>query len=1169
MTQEEKWNQRYDEVVEYMTTYHRNPSKHRPEDATLLNWMKQQRKLMNRGELRPDRMERFKTLQTKGERYKRENQWVEIDPSILNEDTLREYQQNVLENLQREWQEHRSVMVQMPTGTGKTILLAAVIREYAKVGVLVVAHRRELIEQISDTLDAFGVEHGIILAGQTEDGTKKVQVASIQTLSRRDCELNPSLVVVDEAHHALAETYRELWERWPETKFLGLTATPCRLSGEPFTDLFDVLVQSWSVVEFIRKGWLSDVEYVSVRSDSVAMQKVASLNKRGADGDYQTKQMANVLDVPESIEHLYRSYRKYADGKKGIVYAINQQHARHIAEYYQEYGVNCCMIDSNTPSGQRQQWVEEYRQGRIDVLVNVDIFSSGFDCPEVEFIQLARPTLSLALYLQQIGRGMRISEGKSKVTILDQVGLWLVFGLPTTDWNWKDMFEGKVAGKGRLDYNTLGLPRGTGEEKTLVNEEMYRIQTLLSELGDEKKNKGWTPEKEKPVTYGPNRLEIFKELGRYGLKKMGEVCLPPIYEQMERFWRSKKYFAMALLPKERSGTRDAWTVINKEGEDMNVRMIGEWVSTDDGVFEFRSKEEGRFVTRFYDVENNEIHTSRMEKIGGACFFRSNDGETYILRGDAAYRKSFRRDEVVYNDCLTIVGCDLFVKSDDSRRYKIAGYHGGCVIVKEGTGLTEIKKDGSRGQMLEVIPKGATEQPDFQLLDLRRQTAPSAVMKFGRGIVPRDYQQEMLDAFWNGKRRRKRVLLQVPTGMGKTWMAMAPIREEMKAHRQSLTSPTRKVLIVTHRQELMGQIAETLERCGVKPVIMRKGIFTNFSRFSTTLTSATFVQEQLDTVSRFYEPTLIIIDEAHLIPKKVYNKLLERWSEARFVGLTVTPVSDDGLALKKYFSQFVPSWSIKRLIAEGWMKDIDYVDEGLDNRKRRKLDALTGTDENGDYIPSDAAGILDTSAEVERLYKSYQKHADGKRGIVCAINEQHAQHIAECYQRYGVKAAVCLDLNTQEGKQQVENLRNGNLKVLVEVKQFSDGFRCPEIEFVQLACPTRLLATYLHQVECGMRIERMGTEYDGNTLHHDRLIVLDYVGAKAAFGLPTDDRDWNALFEGGKQERKARKNSVRKVVAKKVETKPLEKTSPAVTKWQLRMQRLLGNASGTQTVTGKV
>ena len=235
-------------------------------------------------------------------------------------------------------------------------------------------------------------------------------VESIQKLSSPTSQLSPvnyQLVIVDEAHHALAKTYRMLWERWPEAKFLGLTATPCRLSGEAFTDLFEVLLQSWTIQTFIDKGWLSDFEYVSAAPDNRMMQQVRGLRKRGLGGDYQEKEMCAVLDVPESIEHLYKTYKSFADGKKGIVYAINQQHARHIDAYYREQGVNCCVIDSRTPAKERQRMVEDYRNGRIDVLVNVDIFSNGFDCPEVEFIQLARPTLSLSLYLQQVGRGMR------------------------------------------------------------------------------------------------------------------------------------------------------------------------------------------------------------------------------------------------------------------------------------------------------------------------------------------------------------------------------------------------------------------------------------------------------------------------------------------------------------------------------------------------------------------------------------------------------------------------------------------------------------------------------------------------------------------------------------------------------------------------------------------
>ena len=148
---------------------------------------------------------------------------------------------------------------------------------------------------------------------------------------------------------------------WPEAKFLGLTATPCRLSGEGFGELFDVLLQSEDIQWFIDKGWLSDFEYVSARPDSLMMHQIGGLQKRGADGDYQTKEMATVMDVPESIAHLYDSYEAFAQGKKGIVYAINQEHARHIAAYYQSKGVNCAVIDSTTPTKERDAIVEAYK----------------------------------------------------------------------------------------------------------------------------------------------------------------------------------------------------------------------------------------------------------------------------------------------------------------------------------------------------------------------------------------------------------------------------------------------------------------------------------------------------------------------------------------------------------------------------------------------------------------------------------------------------------------------------------------------------------------------------------------------------------------------------------------------------------------------------------------
>ena len=196
---------------------------------------------------------------------------------MMESDILRDYQQEMLLRLNKAWQRNRSVMVQMPTGTGKTHLMAEVIRQRisrnGEGGILVVAHRRELLEQVRQTLAAFGLSE------------KDVRVESIQKLSRHidATDFNPSLVVVDEAHHALAKTYRVLWDKWPKAKFLGLTATPCRMSGEAFTDLFDVLLQSLTIQNFIDKGWLSDFEYVSASPDSEVMRQVRSLKKHGVD----------------------------------------------------------------------------------------------------------------------------------------------------------------------------------------------------------------------------------------------------------------------------------------------------------------------------------------------------------------------------------------------------------------------------------------------------------------------------------------------------------------------------------------------------------------------------------------------------------------------------------------------------------------------------------------------------------------------------------------------------------------------------------------------------------------------------------------------------------------------------------------------------------------------
>ena len=422
---------------------------------------------------------------------------------------LRDYQIEICEKINEAFEAHRSVMMQMPTGTGKTVVLASLVKQYlnrdADCSVLIVAHRIELIEQIGEHLRGYGIAYGVIAGGRKTKKAESVMVASIQTLSSKLSTLGsllyPSLVVIDEAHHALAKTYQILWAAWPEAKFLGLTATPYRMSGDGFTDLFEVLVDSWSVKQFIADGWLSPYDYYSIRPDSEEQQEIDSLKKRGADGDFQMKELREKLDVRPSIERLFESFERYAFDKKGIIYAIDIAHAEHIAEFYRLQGVNAVAISSKTPAKERAEVIRTFKdENRIQILVSVDLFSEGFDCPDVEFIQMARPTLSLAKYLQMVGRGLRPCKGKQCCTIIDNVGLYRTFGLPSVDRDWGYYFLGKDLNLDLdFDRNEQFLWLGSGDlreendadiVKIISHEGMQSQFTKLSRRGFERRKKG-------------------------------------------------------------------------------------------------------------------------------------------------------------------------------------------------------------------------------------------------------------------------------------------------------------------------------------------------------------------------------------------------------------------------------------------------------------------------------------------------------------------------------------------------------------------------------------------------------------------------------------------------------------------------------------------------------
>ena len=636
----------------------------------------------------------------------------------MKEIKLFDYQEDMKERIEKALRLHRSVMAQMPTGTGKTVLLASVVesflREHSNCNVWIVAHRRELVSQIQETIERvfskthpssltikedfsnhpvnsskitpslFTLKEGstshpgpLTLRGEGGNrptrcseplrskvggpskvspdcagwdrlgmsGASKVspdclsasafnvpiKAVSIQWLSKHydEIEEEPGMIVIDEAHHALAKTYKGMWDRFPKAKFLGLTATPCRLNGKGFTDLFDVLVQSWSVPEFISKGRLATYDFVSIKSDGVTQRLIDSLQKRGADGDYQNKEMDMLLNKKPSIERLYRSLEEFGKDRKGIVYAINISHANAIAEFYREHGIAAVAIDSKTPASERRMLIERFKASSlsfskitpslftlkegstshpgpltlrgeggnrptrcseplrskvggpskvspdcagwdrltdtclrvgdkvgdrlgdtclrvadgvedhlddpapIQVLVNVDIFSEGFDCPDVEFVQLARPTLSLAKYLQMVGRGLRVARGKKNCVIIDNVGLYRVFGLPSQVWNWNAMFEGKLK---------VGKRKETPKDREffLMNEKQDDIQIH--------------PDSEMMMVMSHEELlqtiqyrEFVDSRGEFAIIKLPDGKMTVVNRQGEQVLEPGDYYDMKLL----------------------------------------------------------------------------------------------------------------------------------------------------------------------------------------------------------------------------------------------------------------------------------------------------------------------------------------------------------------------------------------------------------------------------------------------------------------------------------------------------------------------------------------------------------------------------------------------------------------------------------------------
>jgi DNA repair protein RadD len=345
---------------------------------------------------------------------------------------LRGYQQHAIDDLRDAYRSGaRAPLLVLATGGGKTCIFSAIAQSAAAKGnrVLILVHRRELIHQASSKLSWIGLEHGVIAAGiATSDAP--VQIASVQTLARRlpRMDWQPGLIIIDEAHHATAGQWSRILDHWPNTYRLGVTATPCRLSGEGLGSAFDAMVLGPSVADLIFTGYLSPARIYA----PPVVADLQGIRSRG--GDYANDQAAAAMDRPTVTGDAISHYQRLAAGQQAIAFCCNVKHAVSVCDAFKTAGIGAELLLGNTPD--RDQVVADFAAHRTRVLVTVDVVSEGFDVPAASCAILLRPTQSLGLYLQQVGRVLRPSPGKDAAIILDHVGNVLRHGFPDDPRDW-------------------------------------------------------------------------------------------------------------------------------------------------------------------------------------------------------------------------------------------------------------------------------------------------------------------------------------------------------------------------------------------------------------------------------------------------------------------------------------------------------------------------------------------------------------------------------------------------------------------------------------------------------------------------------------------------------------------------------------------------------------
>lgn len=343
---------------------------------------------------------------------------------------LRDYQLDLIQSIQQSMSaKNKRILTQSPAGSGKSVTMAEIARLATdkKNFVLFVVHRRELVDQIKSTFKANGVDFNHCYVGMVQTVTNKLDKLSFK----------PSIILVDEAHHSLAKTYQRIFDHFPDAYTLGFTATPTLLSGKGLGRFYDDLIIGKSVQWLIDNHRLAPFDYYSI--DLLNHDQL----KHSSTGDYTYK---SIDDATKNVQYgdVIEHYKKLADNTKTIIYTHSVEASKRVAEAFKSAGYSAQAVDGKTNKQVRQQAMEDFRSGKVTILVNAELYGEGVDVPDCETVVLLRPTESLSLFIQQTMRSMRYQPNK-QATIIDHVGNYLTHGLPNTEhvWTLEDVEKNK------------------------------------------------------------------------------------------------------------------------------------------------------------------------------------------------------------------------------------------------------------------------------------------------------------------------------------------------------------------------------------------------------------------------------------------------------------------------------------------------------------------------------------------------------------------------------------------------------------------------------------------------------------------------------------------------------------------------------------------------------